>query len=474
MIKQNPDNQISTNQSISVLIFLVGVILLGSNGCSPKVASVSLPFDTLAAFSNTGNIQLPDKWWLSFEDPRLNEVIDSSLSRNLSLQTVWFQLREAESQVKIARSSLFPDANFGIQTGISRPQPDFVGGENTQISLRSNYEVDLWGRIRYSAHAEQYRMKASYYDYKTAAITLSGEIALTWFRIKATRYQLELINQQVTTNEQVLALIRARFASGQVRGVDILRQRQLIEATRSQRVSLELQLEILENQLAILAGAAPGAQFNISADLPGLPPLPDTGIPLELVNRRPDVQSAFYQLQAADRDLAASISNRYPRLSFSLLGAIRSNTYTDLFQSQAVSLSGGLLAPLFTGGELKAQVDQAEAVRQQQLKDYGQSVLIAFQEVENALIQEQKQKERIEIIEGQVELTEDTYGQLRIEYLNGSIPYLDVLVALDQQQQLRRNLVTARLNLFETRIALYRALAGDFETDRERVKSEGS
>ena len=185
------------------------------------------------------------------------------------------------------------------------------------------------------------------------------------------------------------------------------------------------------------------------------------------------MQSAYYELQSADRSLAASISNRYPRLSFSLTGAIRSNTYTDLFQSQAVSIGGSLLAPIFTGGRLKAQVDQADAVRQQRLNDYGQAVLTAFQEVENALVQEQKQLDRIANIEEQVELTERSYGQLRIEYLNGFIPYLDVLVALDQQQELRRSLVTARLNLFETRIGLYRALAGDFELEMEDLQKEG-
>ncbi|MEQ9221351.1 MAG: efflux transporter outer membrane subunit [Cyclobacteriaceae bacterium] len=454
-------------------IAVSSLLLLCLSNCSPKIAGVTLPYDSLSEFSISGDQEMADQWWIAFEDQQLNQVIDTALSANLTLQAIWYQLKEAESLVTIASSTLLPDASFEVQTGVSRPQPDFVGGENTQISLRSNYEVDLWGRIRYAAHAEHYQMKATYFDYKTAAISLSAEIALTWFRIKATKYQLQLVDQQITTNEQVLALIRARFASGQVRGVDILRQRQLIEATRSQEISLELQLEILENQLSVLAGQPPGMTFETDASLPDLPGLPKTGIPLQLVNRRPDVQSAYYELQSADRSLAASISNRYPRLSFSLTGAIRSNTYTDLFQSQAVSIGGSLLAPIFTGGRLKAQVDQADAVRQQRLNDYGQAVLTAFQEVENALVQEQKQLDRIANIEEQVELTERSYGQLRIEYLNGFIPYLDVLVALDQQQELRRSLVTARLNLFETRIGLYRALAGDFELEMEDLQKEG-
>ncbi len=124
----------------------------------------------------------------------------------------------------ITSSVRWPELFLQLQSGISVPEPDFVGGENTQLSLRSNYEVDLWGRIRYSVHSEAYRFQASFYDFKTAAISIAGEIALTWFRLKSATIQLQVLNDQVETNEKVLALIRARFASGQVRGVDILRQ----------------------------------------------------------------------------------------------------------------------------------------------------------------------------------------------------------------------------------------------------------
>jgi multidrug efflux system outer membrane protein len=123
-----------------------------------------------------------------------------------------------------------------------------------------------------------------------------------------------------------------------------------------------------------------------------------------------------------------------------------------------------LLAPLFYGRSLNAQVDRAEAVRQQLTNSYGQTVLTAFQEVENALVQEVKLKEQIEVIEEQLELAGKTFRQLGIEYLNGSLPYIDVLATLTQQQQLRRGLTDARMTLYEVRIGLYRAVAGGFET----------
>lgn len=464
------NNSVKLRPATWGVFFVCYCCIAGMMGCSPKIASVHLPFDTLEAFSLSGESETPTRWWLGFGDPELTALIDSGLRSNLSLRNVWYQLEEAGALVAITKSLRWPQVSLGVQTGLSVPEPDFVGGENTQVSLRAGYELDLFGRIRYSIHADQYRFTATSYDLKTAAIALSGEIALTYFRLQATREQLRLIEEQLVTNEQVLALIRARFASGQVRGVDILRQQQLIENTNEEKIGLELQLQLLKNQLAILLGTAPGEDFRnfvqVSDSLPSLPPLPSTGIPMQLINRRPDVLSAFYQLQASDRDLAAAISNRYPRINISIVSAFRSNRLEGLLESQAGSLTASLLAPLFYGRRLKSEVEQAEAVRQQLISAYGQTVLTALQEVENTLVQEVKLIEQMEVIEEQLTLASDAFGQLRIEYLSGSLPYLDVLSTLTQQQQLRRALVIAKINLLENRVGLYRALAGGFEVGR--------
>jgi len=454
------------HRTITFRVLLIGVIL--AFGCNRKIADVSLPYDVPEEFTATGTEAMPDEWWQAFEDSTLNQLIDTALSANLNLQNVWYQLEESQAIVRQSGSFQKPDVDMQIRTGISRPRPDFVGGENTQISLGVSYEVDLWGRIRYNQHADRYRMEASYHDFKTAAISLSAEIALAWFRLKAVREQLDLLDEQIEINTKVLSLIRARFGSGQVRGVDILRQRQLIQSTQSQKVTLQAQYGVLKNQLAVLLGRVPSASVKeITEGLPDPPPLPDAGIPMQLINRRPDVLSAYNNLQAADRQQAAAISAKYPRFNLDILGAIRSNTFDNLWQSQAVSLTGGLLAPLFYGGRLSAAVDQAEAIKNQQIANYGQTVLGAIQEVENALLQEEKQLENIRLIEEQIELAEKSYQQLRIEYLNGISEYLDVLTSLNQTQQLQRDLITRKLMLLETRVGLYRALAGGFETNRD-------
>lgn len=390
-------------------------------------------------------------------------MIDEALRTNLQLAGDWQQFRAAMAVVKREKSFLWPDIQASARTAISRPEPDFAGGENLQVGVSAAYEIDLWGRIRSGIEAEEFRAQATYFDFQAAAMSLSAETAITWYQLVSARKQLELINRQIETNEDIVRLIRARFTGGQIRAVDILRQEQLLESTRDQRIIYETNIEVLRNQLAVLLGRPPQNEGRIAGDsLPKLPPLPATGLPLELVRRRPDVRQAYNLVLAADRDMAQAIRNKYPRISLNLEGQMRSNNYSSLFQDWAYTLAGNIVAPLIYGGRLRAEVDRTQALKNQVLYDYGQTVLVSFREVEDALIREQKQKERIEVLEKRLELARKTSEQLRIEFLNGLSDYLDVLLQLDQQQQLQRDMIEARQSLLEIRISLYRALAGDF------------
>lgn len=445
------------------LMLLLSYAIISMTGCAPKTIKATLPIDSPEAFSYSGEQPPPDRWWTIFDDQVLNAMVDQALDSNFNLMTFWYRFQETQAIADREASYLLPEVETSMQSRMNRPQPDFVGGENVQLGLSAFYQVDLWGRIRSLAEAERYRADATFADYQAAAISLSGEITSTWYQLMAEWLHLALIKEQIATNEKMLDFIKAQFGSGQIRSVDILRQQQLVEATREQKILTESRIEVLEHQLAVLSGLPPQTELEYSPDsLPDLPPLPETGIPVELVRRRPDVQRAFHLLQAADREVAAAISNRYPRLSISTSVSVRANSVEDLFQGWAYSLGGNLLMPLFYGGRLSAEVARTESVKNQRLYEYGQAVLVAFREVEDALIQERKQLESIQVLERQVELAEQSYEQLQIEYFNGMSDFLAVLTALSQEQQLRRDLISAKLILLEYRIDLYQALAGSF------------
>jgi len=444
------------------------VCLLCIWGCSPKTAPVTLPADTTTPFSEAGEEVVPDQWWTVFQDEQLNTLIDSAIANNFDLRTAWERLRANSAIVTREKSFKRPKADVSVNAAESFPQPDFVGGELVRIGFSADYEVDLWGRIQAQIDAEQYRLEATRADYQAAAITLSAQIASTWYQLQTAENRLALIDLQITTNQQILELLEARFGNGQVRGVDILRQRQLVEASRGQRIDVEAQVETLEHQLAVLCGQPPQVGIAYQTDsLPELPPVPATGLPSELVDRRPDVRSAYLSLMGADRDVARAISAKYPRLSINASTSLRSNNLQNLLRDFAYSFAGNLLAPIYYGKELRAEVERSEAVKNQRWYEYGQIVLLAFQEVEDALILEEKQRERISNLEDQLELAGQTYEQLRIQYFNGVTNYLEVLTALNQQQQIRIDILNANMQLVDVRISLYRALAGGFDTGRQ-------
>lgn len=455
-------------------LFFISCSVFFLAACTPAIDSIEAPVEEEAKrFSTDGESLIPDKWWTAFGDAKLDSLVEKALGKNMNLISVWQQVKAAKSIRKQQSTRLLPDINANAQTAISRPEPDFAGGENTQIGLTANYEVDLWGRISANVQAENFRFRASYYDYQAAAISLSAEVSNIYFQLKTAKRQLALANQQIENNKRIIKLIRVRFGGGQIKGVDILRQQQLLEETKNRRILYQTQIQTLKNQLAVLTGTPPqNFSIEVSDSFGEIPEKPKTGLPLELIRRRPDIQREYSALLAADRDMAAAVRNKFPRMSLNLSAQARSNTYTNLFNNWAYTLGANLLAPILYWGRLRAEVDRTEAVKKQQLHQYGQSVLTAFQEVEDALIREENQKKRIQIFEKRVEMAEKVSKQLRIEFLNGFTNYLDVLVSLDDQQQLQRNLLEAKQLKYEYRIALYRSLAGSFETERENELEE--
>ena len=430
--------------------------------CTPKLPDVPSAVDLPESFSASGRQELPDPWWTAFADQDLDRLVEQALETNFTLKTAWQRLHEARAVVKREASFLLPDIEGFSEGAVGRGESS--DSEQLRLGLASTYEVDLWGRIRSVVKAEQFRFKATYADDQTAALSLSAEVARTWYQLMESWNQLKLIDEQIETNEKVLSLLKARFGLGQIRSVDILRQQQLLEATREQQYTAQATIEVLEHQLAVLLGRPPQEEHVSTAeDLPQLPPLPATGLPAELVRRRPDVLRAYNLLQAADFEMAAAISNQFPRLDLTVLLSTGNEGAQQLFENWAASFAGNLLAPIFTAERLEAEVDRTQALKFQRLFDYGQTILVAFREVEDALIQEQKQKQQIQSLEEQIRLSRQAYEQLRIQYLNGLSGYIDVLTALTELQQLQRDLLTARRVLLEIRIALYRALAGGFD-----------
>jgi outer membrane protein TolC len=186
-------------------------------------------------------------------------------------------------------------------------------------------------------------------------------------------------------------------------------------------------------------------------------------LPSDLVRRRPDLRQSFYELEALDADLAAAVANQFPRLNLSASISTSDESPENLFDSWVASVAGQIVAPLLDGGQRRAEVNRREALLREGAANYIQTTLEAFGEVEDALLREAQQNRILKSLERQLTLNKMTYKQLRVQYINGASDYLSVLINLIEGQRLQRDLLVAKRELLEIRVALYRSLAGGIE-----------
>ncbi|MFD2302845.1 efflux transporter outer membrane subunit [Roseibacillus ishigakijimensis] len=443
--------------------FPAGVLLAGLAlvSCQFERAVTPTLAPALAAdFSGSGTEAVGERWWRAFGDGDLNSLENQALGGSFTLQVAAARLKQARAVWQQARSQ------WDLQLDGSAESTVLELGEGNSagvfgLGLGASYEVDLWGRIQAEVAAEDFRMRATGEDYQAAALSLSAEVATTWFQLVEARAQQDLVRAQIATNDKVVQGLEKRFVEGQGRGVDILRQRQLVESTRERLTVAELQTGVLENELAVLLGKAPGTgSLPQGHDLPSLPAAPRTGVPVALLQRRPDVRAAFERIRAADAEVAVAIADQFPRLTLTGSTGSAADGVSALFSDWLTRLGAELVGPILDGGRRRAEVERTQAVLEESIADYRQTVIVAMREVENALVRERKQRQRIEQLETQLTLAERSSRQLQREFLNGVSEYLDVLTALDGEQDLRRTLLTARRELLEYRVALYRSLAG--------------
>jgi NodT family efflux transporter outer membrane factor (OMF) lipoprotein len=414
--------------------------------------------------SGGGSDPATPRWWRDFNDPQLNALMQQALDDNLSLRRAWARLRQASMLARQARSPLWPSLDAEAAAARTRTEPvrDMpVRANSFSIGLVAAYELDLWGRIRSLKRAALHDAHASAADVHATAILVAANVTDTWYALVAQREQRQLLKQQVETNRQLLELVELRFSNGRASALDVYQQRQLFAITQGQIPAVEASQRAFEHLLATLLGRVPAPGVAPArAELPELPALPATGIPADLLLNRPDVRAAAERLAAADDRVAAAVADRLPALRLTGSLGLASPEFDDLAHSEAWSIAGSVLAPIFDAGRRRAEVSRQKAVVEERLADYAQVLLTALREVEDALVLEAKQKETLASIVKQEKLGQQTLNQAKLRFVNGQSEYLPVLTALQDLYAVQRRRITARQQLIAFRIQLHRALGG--------------
>ncbi|UHQ55558.1 efflux transporter outer membrane subunit [Microbulbifer sp. YPW16] len=457
--------------SISRILALLLPLL---TACATQPLPPGLPQQALGlpdAFSLSGEAEPGLRWWDNFRDPQMDLLVTRALADSPDLRGVLWRLQQAEATALGARSGLWPRLTGGLdhteQRRSSNSDFDFSGGENEGGSwsgrLAASYEVDLWGRVRSGALAAEAAKLAQEESLQAAALSLAAEVAATWLQLREQWGQRELLARQLDTNRKTLRVLELRFGGGTSAAADVLQQRQLVEQSQQELDAAGFNIEILKVQLATLVGVNTGeleTMVQPAAGLPALPALPDTGVPSRLLLRRPDVREAQRNLLQGHYLAKQAWAERLPVISLSAIYSGGGPAISDIARDWLLTLTAAAEGVIFDGGQLSSEQQRQQAAEQEQWQLYRATVLEALSEVEQALVQEQAVRVRLEHLRERAALSDLIVERQRRAYSRGTVDFLNVLAATNDQQSLERQLLTARRELIENRVTLYRALSG--------------
>jgi NodT family efflux transporter outer membrane factor (OMF) lipoprotein len=423
-----------------------------------------------------------DHWWLAFNDEQLNLLMSELFAQNLELTQAIARLEQVEAAFKISQSAQSPTLTGGANLGRSQ-QPgvvdDFVGN-NQQLSLAAGYELDLWGKLASQSQAAELELTASRQDLQTLFLGLSARLTDLYFLAVEQRAQLALTDQSIAAFTDTVTRVENRYNLGLVPAVDMYQARVNLSGAKAARYLFEAALAEVEHAIAVLVGRYPARSSDGSLQqLPGPPGLFEAGIPADLISQRPDLEAALRRVEAADARVAAAIADRFPSISLSGgYGSLRQDVTAGLIKGEFWSLLGNLALPIVDGGRRRAEVERKEAALREAVAGYQQKVLSAFQEVEDALVNNFATQQRVDSLAETALATEATLRLTTERYLAGLTDYLPVLTSQRNFFDVNSRLLAAQRQLLSDRISLARALGGSWMQDevnsrlqREKDKS---
>ncbi len=408
------------------------------------------------------------KWWEAFGDPVLNGLEDRVELTSNTLHVAEAQYRQAQAAATIASSALYP--SLSAYASANRSRAANHGGAPTSVTntaaagLTAAWEFDLWGSVRRSAEAGRAGAAASAADLESVRLSLHAAVAQTYFSLRVADTQQRLYDRTVEAYARTLKMTRNRYAQGVDTRADVAAAETQLKTAQAQAIDLRLQRAQLEHALALLLGQVPASFALAPADLTAtVPPVPEL-IPSEQLERRPDIAAAERRLAAACAGIGVAKGGYFPVLSLSGSLGYEGSRFPHLFTApnELWAAGGSALLPLFNAGRTSAQVAGARAAYEESLGNYRQTVLAAFQEVEDnlaaAALLTQEAATQDEAVTAARQSATITLNQ----YKAGTIAYLEVVTAQATQLQAERTAVQLQGRRLNASIALLKAAGGDW------------
>jgi NodT family efflux transporter outer membrane factor (OMF) lipoprotein len=399
--------------------------------------------------------------------------MDQSLSGSFTLQAAAARVVQAEGTAEVVGAPLWPSINL---VGTQDQSRGAQNSETHQIVGLATYELDFWGKNRAAAASGAALADASAFDADTVAMTLSASVADAYFQVLSLRERIRLAQQIAGDARHVLGLIQVRRSAGTATELQVEQQRTAVATFDAAIPALQQQADIAIHALAVLTGMAPEG-FAVAGEGLGSLTNPNVaaGLPSALLARRPDIRAAEARLISANFDIGVARAAFFPTISLTGAAGVGARTLSHAFPPVAATdLGAGLLQPLFEGGQLEGQLRVSRARQVELVATYRQTVIAAFQDVEDAL-STLAQVRNQEAIEMTAEAAARKAADLaELQYRLGSADYLTVLSTEQALYQTRDALLQLRLQRYQAVVGLFRALGGGFNARGGPISTEAA
>ena len=464
--------------SFTLLPLMFGGCAVGPDFSPPTVdVPASWRMETLAGAESIANLP----WWEVYKDANLQQLVQEGLASNKDLKMALARLDQARAALGGSGAAFLPGVNYsgGAYRSYGRQGPGTPNPHGFSLAGNVQWEIDLWGRIRrlHESAAAQYAATAE--DRNAVVLALVSEIAVGYVRLCSLDAQLVLAEETVKTRQASLDLAQLKLDAQTGNEIDVLRFKAELITARTSITSFKQAIQLQENALGVLVGRSPGPIARGGIPLPAvvLDQIP-TGLPSDLLLRRPDIRGAEQRVRAANAQIGAAVANYFPRISLTGALGFINPSLGNLLESDSRGRQGGgsLLGPIFNGGAIYYSVKQAEAATREAVEAYGQAVLNAFREVNDALATLHAARALEKDLTQQVDALAKALEKIRQGTEGGlfsKLPELDADRALFAAQL---QLADARTSALVASVRLYQVLGGGWfldSTDTPIVNSKG-
>ncbi|OUL59219.1 efflux transporter outer membrane subunit [Pseudoalteromonas ulvae] len=417
---------------------------------------------------------IDSNWLAQLVDPQIHELVAQALENNYQLKSQAYAVAIKEQLLIASGAALWPSLDVSMRSTRNKANQPVNYSNNHSLNLNLSYELDIWGKLSDSERQANLEYLAQKANFEQAKHTLVADVVTAWFKIIEAKKLMQLYQGRVKNAQQNLTIIESGYQQGLSSALDVYLTRNEVNNERSRVANQQAELSQAKRVLERLVGQYPEGELAVKADLPLLLNEIPTGLPSQLMTRKPALIASWYQLLSKDAALAYAHKQRFP--SINLTGSIgnSSNEINQLLSpsSLAWSLIGGISAPLFNGGRLAANEERVRLEREQSEQTYLNTLFDAFSSVENALTAGQSLQQRYLTMLAAQENALAAETLSFEQYQSGLVEYTTVLESQKRAFDAQSSVIQIKTQLITNRINLHLALGGDFSSTTTAIQAD--